>query len=107
MDRALDLSEYANISDIYKVDFLYAIQAWNRIWGGIIPAVISNCWRKTGTLVENDSSISGLLQTEQAQIEGTLQGLVLARVKITFLDLLSPEGEDDCTSNASDADLVH
>lgn len=106
MDRALDLHKDKSVSHIYKRDVLTAMPAWKRIWQGLSPDVIANYWRCTGVLVESDSSSINMFQTEQANLELTMQSFIPARVQKPVSDLLNPEKEDYCYENVSNAGLV-
>lgn len=46
----MDLAEEMENPDIYKIDVLSVMQAFQRIWINLQTSVITNCWRHTGLL---------------------------------------------------------
>lgn len=108
MDRALDMAEDENIANIYKVDVLSAMQAFNRIWIQMDAQTIANCWRHTGILGTSTciSVCEAEIRDEEAQLRHAVQQLVPSNVRIDINDLLNPVGENNCIADVSDDQLV-
>lgn len=95
MDRALDMAEDENIKEIYKVNVLFAMQAWKRIWNEMGSEIIANCWCHTGTLAMDAKSIRVSRQEDKFQLHKIIQNLVPWHTRANINYLPNPVGENN------------
>lgn len=97
MDRVLDLVDI-DPTKLYKLDQLTSM-AWIRtLWNEMTSTTIKNCWRHTGLLRPNASSItsvSTLQNSNTIDIDNSIAFVVPRTRRMSIVQFLNPEGEDD------------
>eukprot|EP00171_Calliarthron_tuberculosum_P003734 IDg3734t1 len=102
--------------DIYKVDILLSMKWMKEIWNELDGAIISNCWKHTRILSNDedersidegdDGGACNAIDMDRLSLLELINEVLPQRVQISIDELINPCGEEDCVAVINDQELV-
>lgn len=105
MDRVLNMFEDENVNDLYKVDIIYAMQAWKGMWHKMISKIFANYWHYTGLIESEFLRVLNSILQDEFDFQTFMHNLVPCRARICVSNVLKSQDESGCIASVFDAPL--